>query len=183
MGVEIKHLDFVDAQWRKKNKLTFLERMFGNHVPELLHIYPTYRWHVISGKISRHDAGLIESLKKILSEMKNAEKKSIIFCPAGIGNHIDHIITRNCCLDLFDNLVLWSDFPYSEKSSLDLPRIEKYDEIAYSFDKLEKRSLIESYETQYAAMFPEGKIDIGDEKYYIKKGALLITAGYKEKIA
>jgi LmbE family N-acetylglucosaminyl deacetylase len=169
-GVKTIHLDFIDAQWRKKDRLNFLERIVSRIIPEISHIYPIYRWHVVSGVISKLDKKMIDEIKEALSQIINSDQKSIVFCPLGIGKHVDHIITRECCLEIFDhNLGLWSDFPYNKKSVLVLPDKEKYDEINYSFDKQKKKDLIRAYETQYDAMFPGDSINIEDERFYIKK--------------
>src|SRR3989338_4946817 len=109
LNVKIINLGLVDALFRKKNNFNFLGKVF----PEINHIYPTYKWHVVR-RISPHDHATTQ-LKKILKKFNG--EKILVFAPYGIGNHADHVITRKVCEDLFDNLILYSDFPYNLRAN------------------------------------------------------------------
>lgn len=170
IGVKTEYWDFIDAQWRKKGQQNWLEKITGKILPEFSHIYPTYRWHVVVGKISRRDDDLKDSIKKYLAYIMNAQEKFFIFCPLGTGKHVDHLIVRNCCLEASgDSLILWSDFPYNKNSRPDFPELGNYKEENFVYDREKKAKLIEAYATQYKALFPGGKADLSDEIYYIKK--------------
>lgn len=148
---KIINLGFVDALWRKKYKRGILSRLFSG-IPELQVMYPTYKFHVTRGSIARQDLKTLELIKIKLQECIK-EKNPVVFCPFGIGNHIDHIMTRKACEELYTDVIYWSDYPYNLKKS------EKTDAfISYSFEEnlSHKQNLIKGYQTQYAAMFGNG---------------------------
>ncbi|HZE86809.1 MAG TPA: PIG-L family deacetylase [Methylomirabilota bacterium] len=161
LGIKIVNLDLEDALFRRKKQSSLL----GKIIPEIDHLYPTYRWHVIK-KIASKDYAM-QDLKKVLKQFKT--KNTLIFAPYGIGNHVDHKITRMVCEDIFENLILYSDFPYnSDTHEYETP---KKNEEAYilnpNSDK--KNRLIAMYKTQFAGLFPDGKIPDHKEVYFIKK--------------
>ena len=162
INVKVINFSFSDALWRKKNHPGWLARFFPN-IAELRAVYPTYKLHAIKGRIADEDLENVAMIKKELKE-KVREKDSVVFCPLGVGNHIDHVIARAVCGELFRNVIHWSDFPYNEKSQ------ENYDGFNFfSFDKglSEKRNLIAGYKTQYGAMFHAG-LTLRPEKFYYK---------------
>jgi LmbE family N-acetylglucosaminyl deacetylase len=62
-------------------------------------------------------------------------KPSVVFCPIGVGNHIDHNLTRQaimCCVPR-KSLVLCEDLPYAATYSLEsvslLAKQQNFDEI------------------------------------------------------
>ncbi len=54
--------------------------------------------------------------KEIAEQLTNIiQKKSLLFCPLGIGGHIDHVIVRDACMSAFSlqDIYFWNDYPYS----------------------------------------------------------------------
>jgi LmbE family N-acetylglucosaminyl deacetylase len=145
-------LGFVDALWRKKPHSSLL----GKFLPEFDHIYPTYRFQIQKGVIAKLDKITKTKLKESLTQLVQEDKK-VIFCPAGIGNHVDHVLVRTVCQSLFPNAILWSDFPYNEKDKATIDLDNKHKIIFSKFLK-GKRELIEGYQTQFKAMFKKGLI-------------------------
>lgn len=172
-GVTIKHLNFVDALWRKKKEVNFLGKLLGNIVPEILHVYPTYRFHAISGRISSCDIELAEEIKKALLSVVDDKQKFVVFCPAAVGNHVDHMITKKCCQEVFEKSVLWSDFPYGKENKLTPEEFNEYHEFMFDGGQENRMQMIKSYKTQYAAMFGGTNAYCPDERYYIKKNFLI----------
>ena len=156
----ITNLGFIDSLWRKKKPSHPLE----NLLPEINYIYPTYRFHVAKGKIAKHDLLLIEEIKKKLRKIIKGEN-AVVFCPMAIGDHVDHVIVRKVCDELFANPIHWSDFPYNEKSTKDT---DDYEMIVFAKDLKKKQKLIEGYKTQFSAMFQDG-LTLRAEKFYYKK--------------
>jgi len=155
---KIIDLDLQDALFRKKKHSSFL----GNILPEFSHIYPTYRWHVIK-KIAKDDYAVSE-LKKKLKVFKN--KKILVFAPYGIGGHADHKIVRQVCEELFDEYILYSDFPYNiilRTNGSKLAKGNKY-ELELKMDKKEK--LIRGYKTQFQGLFPTNRLPKHKEIYF-----------------
>lgn len=151
------NLGFVDALYRKKTKKNSLSRI----IPELIHVYPTYRYHIIKGEISRHDDDLRKSLYKYLY---NLPKNSVIFSPAAIGNHVDHMLVKEVCELLPHHVVYWYDFPYP-KSKNSFSRYKRVLKFGKYKDK--KMRALMLYKTQVSALFPNG-LRLPEEEYYIK---------------
>lgn len=163
LGVEFKHLGLIEAQLRKNPKMKYFQRLMTNIIPEAAHVYPVYRWHVINGKISHKDLKTLDLvIKKLKSLIGN---DSFVFCPLAVGNHVDHVIVRNCCIEAFKNVILWSDFPYNRKNEINFPGIKKHFE--WKVDERNKLNLMKIYKTQFEATFPNGNIDVSNEKYFI----------------
>jgi LmbE family N-acetylglucosaminyl deacetylase len=169
IGVTVKNLGFVDAQWRKKERLNFIQKKLAFILPEIIHIYPVYRWHIINGKISDLDRGMMNNIKIDILDIVSKDKNCLVFCPVAVGGNVDHRIVRDCCLDIFDkNLILWSDFPYDSKSKIDFKNILKYREVSFNSDKLRKEELLKMYGSQFEALVKDGMGEFTDERYYLK---------------
>jgi hypothetical protein len=157
-------LGFTDALWREKYNQNFFTKLTGKVLPEFRTIYPTYKFHIIKGKIAQSDTITVEqigqSLQKIITE-----KNSIIFCPGGIGSHIDHLLVKNICTTLYKDIIYWSDFPYDQKNAMYLAK--NFDSFTFSEALDKKRGLIEGYKTQFKAMFSEG-LELKAETFYTK---------------
>lgn len=159
---KIIKLSYSDAIWRMKENPGPLARLFPN-IAELSAVYPTYKLHAIKGKIAKADLNTITAIKKDLKQ-KVTEQDSAIFCPLGTGSHIDHIITRKICDELFQNVIHWSDFPYNEKSQENSSGFKSF---SFTQGINEKRELIAGYKTQYNAMFHAG-LKIRPEEFFYK---------------
>lgn len=169
IGVQVRNLGFIDAQWRKKDKFNFIQKKLAFILPELVHVYPTYRWHIIDGKISQLDADMMNKIKIDILDIVGSDRNSLVFCPIAIGGNVDHQIVRDCCLDIFDkNLILWSDFPYDSKSEVRFKDIINYSEAKFSFDKSKKLELVKMYGSQFKALVKDGMGKLIDERYYLK---------------
>ncbi len=159
----IINLGFVDALWREKRK-----SILGKILPELDRVYPTYRYHIIKGKVSRHDKKLIveiaSKLKKIISP-----KSSAIFCPLGFGNHVDHLVVRESCQSAFgsSNLTYWADYPYinRENSQTDFYSHDIFESTSLPISPLQKTKVCALYKTQYSPVL-NNKSMSSTETYY-----------------
>lgn len=168
IGVTVINLGFTDGFWRKKEDKNEISRFFGRMVPELIHIYPTYKFHMGPDRISNHDSEIKTEIKDKLQELIQTEGR-IIFCPVGIGKHIDHIIVRDVCSNTFDKLIYWSDFNYSMQVTGKIQFIADENLKMDYFNKelFSKRKLIEGYKSQKYAILPHGKIPILPDFYYL----------------
>ncbi len=168
IGVKTTHLGFVDASWRKKEGLHGLRKAIADVFPEFGHVYPTYRWNVISGVISKYDNSLMDSIKKSLESLISSHQKFVVFCPLGIGNHVDHVVVNKCCQEVFDDIIYWSDFPYSTKDDKhDNLKIEE--KFRWSQRGDQKRQLVQGYKSQFSAIFQDGIMPKVDEVYYVSR--------------
>lgn len=161
--LKVKTINFnlQEALFRRKIPINLL----GKAIPEFSHIYPTYRWHAIKS-ISPNDLVILK-LKNALKSM--VETNAVVFAPHGIGGHVDHQITRRVCEDIFENIILYSDFPYNI-------RTKNYGQVMKGFQKFELKSniskkdkLLRLYKTQFQSLFPNGKIPKHKEVYFVNK--------------
>ena len=169
MNIQPKNLQFVDALWRKFSAPNFIRRALGAVLPEFIHIYPIYRINVIGGKISKHDEEMILEIAGELKKIISGLNKYYIFCPLGIGGHVDHAITREVCLKNFKNVILWSDFPYSLNEDVTNVRIIKKELFRWSDYMEQKKNMISAYRSQIKGLFPDGDIKLAPEIYYEKR--------------
>ena len=160
LGIVPQNLNMEDALFRRKKKRSFL----GKLLPEFDHVYPTYRWHILS-TISVDDYAVSE-LKKRLT--KYNDNKTLIFAPFGLGDHVDHKIVRQVGESLFDNLILYSDFPYNVRSNTYGKASKEYKEHHLPIEQSKKEQLLRLYETQFEGLFPGGKMPKHDEVFFIK---------------
>lgn len=165
LGLNPINLGYVDALWRKKRKSFFSKFKFL--FTEFSSIYPTYKFHVIKGKVSQNDREMILNISADLNRLIKNGKDSIIFCPLALGNHVDHIIAREVCGQNFADIYYWADFPYSlnEKSGhyenfIETFRVKKNDM---------KETLVKAYKSQFIAMFPNSKLPDHSEIFYRRK--------------
>lgn len=56
---------------------------------------------------------LYSKVEVFLKELLYSEPWSFIFAPAGIGNHIEHLMVREiCCKYMLDKTIFYEDLPY-----------------------------------------------------------------------
>lgn len=159
---KIVNFDLIDALWRKKNDNN--HSLLYKLLPELNHIYPTYRYHVIKGTISPSDN---HTLNSVISSLKKFPKQSTVFCPFGIGDNVDHIIVRKACETVFSNTFLWSDYPYSDRVSVSPQLFISYKNFKFPISRFNKLKLMKLYRSQYAPVYPTTPI-LPPETFYYK---------------
>lgn len=161
---KVINLGYVDALWRKKQQQTFLSKLFSK-IPEMHMLYPTYFFHIKTGKVAKQDEELIYTVGQRLNNIITSDN-SVIFCPFAIGNHIDHVIARLACERAFTNVIYWSDFPYNLHTTPDTRNF-----VSFQFDENlnEKHRLVKGYVSQYNAMFGKG-LYLHPEIFYWKNG-------------
>ena len=158
---EVVNLNLTDALFRKKKQSTFL----GKILPEFDHVYPTYKLH-ITGNVSSDDPAIQELKTKLEPFVK---PQTIVFAPYGIGNHVDHQIVRTVAEELFEQVILYSDFPYNSRLN-DYGNTDKYQQkVEFSVDIEKKTGLVKLYQTQFDGLFPMGKLPQHKEVFFLKK--------------
>ena len=168
LNIKIRNLGFVDAPWRKFNSTSNFRRLISNFIPEFIHIYPIYRFNIIGGKISRCDNELMQMIGSELKDIILKYKEYYVFCPLGIGNHVDHLIARDVCMKNLNNVILWSDFPYNDRIKLRQGLMGNSAEELFKWDMnlAKKRIMIKKYKTQFNGLFPDGNIPSIPEIFY-----------------
>lgn len=170
MGVQFLHLGGVDALFRRRNKPVMLgSSAWDRLLPELTHRYPTYRFDIALGRIARGDRGLIRQLQSDVAGLMAQTKAELLFCPVGVGKHVDHLITRDVGKGHLENLVMYSDFPYNLVTEHDDSHVRGMGLEPWIWDAgLEaKPARIRGYATQADALFPDGEIPVKPETYFV----------------
>ena len=171
MGVMPIHLGFLDALWRKKKSLNLIEKFSTLFINEFRYIYPTHRLHISKGKIHKEDISNLRKLEKKLIEIVGEDKNSVVFCPVGIGKHVDHIMVREACTNVSPRVIYWEDIPYNLYHELEKDFIKKNGLKRKVFNKNQsnRKALYSAYKTQFGKLF-DGKTDfsLSPETYYIK---------------
>ncbi|MEV7606412.1 PIG-L family deacetylase [Paenarthrobacter sp. NPDC089322] len=175
MGVQHLHLGAVDAlfrkrePFRKRKPIRFVERAWNKLPPELTHRYPTYRFDIALGRVAAGDHALIDELRNKVAGLMARTEAELLFCPVGVGKHVDHLITREAGSAHPDSVVLYSDFPYDLASPPDTALLERRGFQPWTWEKgiVSKPSRIREYATQADALFPGGEIPVRAETYFV----------------
>ncbi len=158
----VVNLGFVDALWRRRQRLPKGLGLFGKIIPELEHIYPTYYFHVLNGRIATEDE---KTVRQVTEKLRGVITEGVVFCPFGIGGHVDHVIVRTACELLFTDPIYWSDFPYDRLYEPDGSR--KYLTFRFQGKTEEKTALVTGYKSQFKALFKDGLELPETEQYFI----------------
>lgn len=167
LGVKIIHLDFPDALFRKLTTLGKMRGRFSKYIPEFSYQYPTYKHHVISDSIAKDDSSVSDLIRQLKITVLN--KNSLIFCPLGVGTHIDHNIVRIACQSVFSNPVYWLDFPYYQTPSKQVLTYVKHEdlrEFKWKIAQSEKLQLMMRYRSQIQFLKKVKKATFALERYY-----------------
>ncbi|WP_235036097.1 PIG-L deacetylase family protein [Arthrobacter sp. 18067] len=169
MGVQSIHMGAVDALFRRRRTPRFGSTAWDRLLPEMTHRYPTYRFDIALGRIARGDQGLIGQLRTDVAALMGLTGAELLFCPVGVGKHVDHLITREAGIAHPENLVLYSDFPYDLEAGPDARRLAQLGYVPWSWDQglANKPPRIRQYGTQADALFPSGDIPVKAETYFV----------------
>ncbi|WP_024817865.1 PIG-L deacetylase family protein [Arthrobacter sp. 31Y] len=170
MGVQSIHLGEVDALFRRRRKPPVLgSSAWDRLLPELTHRYPTYRFDIALGRIAKGDHALIRQLRTDVAGLMAQTKAELLFCPAGVGKHVDHLITRELGKGHPENVVMYSDFPYDLRAGPDERQLSTMGFVSWTWNAgLDtKPGRIRQYPTQADALFPSGVIPLKPETYFV----------------
>jgi LmbE family N-acetylglucosaminyl deacetylase len=162
LGVRHVHLGHPDALFRRRSDPSGLLRRAGRVLPELDHRYPTFRYDIDLGRVSRGDRALLATLT---AEVADCARGAAVFAPLGVGRHVDHLLARRVGERL--GAVLYADFPYTARDP-EGEAVAAGDKRpwAWTDDLAAKRPVIAGYRTQVDALFPGGEIPLRPETYY-----------------
>jgi len=179
LGLVPINLGFVDALWRKKQK----NKSF---IPEINSVYPTYRFHISKGKLSRYDdetyLQISEKIKKIIQQ----DEDFIVFCPIGIGGHVDHKLVRKICENEFgDHVVYWADIPYRFSKKIHNSNLLKSEYMGFELDILgnSKQVVSEIYQTQINQVISDKTILKRSELYLYKTKSVGYQSNLYDKLS
>jgi LmbE family N-acetylglucosaminyl deacetylase len=98
LGASVVHLDFPDA----------IYRVDENNEP----LYPNVE--SLFGGVASQEQHLLGELAQALVEIDFGQ--ALIYCPIGLGGHVDHSLTRTAAEKLGVNLMYYADMPYAARS-------------------------------------------------------------------
>ena len=79
------------------------------------------------------------------------------------GNHVDHVITRLVCDEIFENAIHWADYPYTARNfQTDTAGFNRFSYVGNEAGKIHR---IGEYKSQYMAIFPDG-VSLQPESYF-----------------
>jgi LmbE family N-acetylglucosaminyl deacetylase len=167
IGADPVHLDETDALYRRRSVPEPMEWL-GARVPELVHRYPTFRFDIAKGRVSRGDRVLVKQLRARVAELMSRTAAELVFCPVGVGRHVDHLITRAVGDVAGMRTIYYSDFPYNQDAEADPAFLATRDLVPWTWDEgiNAKERLIRGYRTQADALFPAGRVPTAPEIYY-----------------
>jgi LmbE family N-acetylglucosaminyl deacetylase len=165
------NLGFTDALWRKTSTTGFIRNKLAKLLPEFDRRYPIYKYHIIKGNIHRDDIILKHEIaEKLLSHINIIDKNYLVFCPVGFGNHIDHLIVRDICTQLFpkSKTVFWSDFPYYQGNEKNLYIIDNHlKPLETAIFSENKKHLCEQYQSQIDQVIKDKNLINYCETFYV----------------
>lgn len=116
----------------------------------------------------KDDDSSIEIITSLLKEINIKYPNSDVFIPAGIGNHVDHVLVRNLALKILKKpILMYEDYPYVKDTKYYLQGINRIKEIGGSLinEKINiniKKTLVNFYNTQFKETFLEKEKEIAD---------------------
>ncbi|SDN54817.1 PIG-L family deacetylase [Geodermatophilus sp. DSM 45219] len=171
LGVEHVHLGAPDALFRRREVPPPVARL-GRAVPEVAHRYPTFRFDIARGRVSRGDRALVDRLGAQLRALAGRIDAAVVLGPVGVGRHVDHLLTRTLAERQPLPTVLYSDFPYDWRGAADVTDlgVGRLTAVTWDRDLDAKQVLIKGYRTQVAALFPDGVVPAVPETYFTAPG-------------
>ncbi len=141
LGAGFEHLDFPDAVYRRD----------GEGRPSYLRLRALY------GPGCPSDELVLRELAERLSEIAGRRPGVVLHGPAGVGGHVDHVLTSRALQELDRDLLLYEDLPYgcrqepgpAAPGSVLLVR-------SSAADRSRKLAALEHYASQLPALWPEG---------------------------
>jgi len=169
LGVKDLHLGATDAIYRRRTG--FGTGTLGRLLPELVHTYPTWRFNIARGRIARGDRHLMARLRGAVARLMEQTGAELIFCPLGVGGHVDHVFARALGTAFPEQVVYYSDFPYNRSSQPDAAFVAGHGLEPWQWDQgiTAKENRIRGYATQADALFPDGRIPAVPEAYFVPR--------------
>ncbi|MFI1718628.1 PIG-L deacetylase family protein [Streptomyces sp. NPDC053513] len=173
LDVDWRHVGLVDGLFRRLPRSRPGVGRLDRLLPELAHVYPTYRLHLSRGRVSEHDAETLRVAGETIDALLPARSGGLVLAPLGVGGHADHVLARTAAERSGRRVVYYSDFPYNQTAAADAEFTGRHRLTARAWERdLDRKAeLIRGYRTQADALFPEGRIPRAPEVY------LLPTAG------
>jgi LmbE family N-acetylglucosaminyl deacetylase len=177
-GVNCVHAGLTDALFRR-HPSPGPWPLRARLLPELAHIYPTYRLHVIAGQIAAADAGTLRDVCDVIQRLVSAGP-CVLLAPLGVGGHVDHVLVRSAAEGSGNPVVYYSDVPYNRRHEVHDAFIRRNGLIESRWHDLAeaKAKLVNAYGTQVQALFRRGRIPLVPEVFFsrpVRNGKVIPT--------
>jgi len=165
MGITCIHAGLTEALFRLRPHPGG-RRRWACPLPELAHVYPVYRRHIISGRIAEADAATLDRARDVIQRLALAGP-NLVLVPLGVGGHVDHALVRTAAERSGANIIYYSDFPYNQRHPADPALIQgkRLVEAQWSRHLEAKAELVRAYRSQAHALFPGGRIPLVPEVF------------------
>lgn len=162
----VMHAGLIEGPYRRR-AVTGHRRRWARLLPELDHVYPVYRLHVVSGHLAASDGGTLRDACRFVQRLAD-RGPALVLAPLGIGGHVDHVLARVAAERSGVPTVYYSDFPYNLRQEADASVIARNGLVqAWSVQPTEaKAALIRAYRTQAHALFPGDRIPLAPEVFF-----------------
>jgi LmbE family N-acetylglucosaminyl deacetylase len=169
VAADVVHMGFADAPFRRRQRHIVSDSL-GKVVPELAHCYPTFRWDIARGRITRADRPTVAEVRRRVGALVAQLRPDVVLAPIAVGRHVDHVIVRQSPGTAAT--IYYEDFPYSLLHRVDPAFVRRADLRGWVWPErlAEKEALIRGYRSQVPVLFPDGSIPTLAERYYARKG-------------
>ena len=170
VGIKCIHVGLTDALFRRLPNPERWSRC-ARVLPELAHVYPVYRMHIISGHIAAADADTLRDVCEVVQRLADSGPH-LVLAPMGIGGHVDHMLVRSAAEMSGARVVYYSDFPYNQRTLFHDGFIQRKNLVETQWFELAeaKADLIRAYGTQVQALFQGGNIPLVPEVFFSMPG-------------
>ncbi|MFB7406516.1 PIG-L deacetylase family protein [Streptomyces sp. NPDC056202] len=173
LDVGWRHVGLVDGLFRRLPRPRPGTALLAGLLPEVAHVYPTYRLHLSRGRVSPYDEETLRAVGEAIDALLPGTDGGLVLAPLGVGGHADHILVRTAAERCGRPVVYYSDFPYNQRADPDTRFTARHGLVARDWERgLDRKAeLIRGYGTQADAMFPDGRVPMTPEVYLLPESA------------
>lgn len=165
MGIRWVHGGLTEALFRRPQNRPSSWR--ARLLPELAHIYPSYRRHISAGRIAPADVGTLHDATGFIQRVAGPGP-ALLLAPLGVGGHVDHVLARSAAECSGVEVAYYSDFPYNQRHPPQGVFIQRHEltEMRWPYLAEAKAELVRAYVTQVEALFKGCRIPRVPEVFY-----------------
>ncbi|MCI2239731.1 PIG-L family deacetylase [Paenibacillus sp. TRM 82003] len=175
VGATLLHAGLDDALFRKRSGAAAAR--LASLLPELGHVYPTYRWHVAAGRVRRPDRHVVRAVTELVERLV-AQGPTVLVAPLGVGGHVDHVLVRDVAARTGGDVLYYADLPYALQQGPDatFTAAHRLTPVTVPATGPGKNPLIAGYRTQVDALFPGG-VPLLEDRLHVPASLLTVVGG------
>lgn len=163
LGAEVAHLGLRDAAHRLRPQAAA-----GSVLASACGVGPRFLFPSLKALTSRRIAGEDELAADIRTKLAALVlPDDLLHGPIGLGNHIDHRLTREALRALPNSTLYWADQPYllTQKEELPTALRGRFEPVFTAAPNPRKAQIFGHYRTQRRRLFPQG-VRFEVERFY-----------------